>query len=310
MENRRIKLIANPASGRGKAARLAELVRHRLEERGFHVEYRATRQRGDASRFAGDSRGYTAIACIGGDGTINEVINGLPKEGSPPIAAIPSGTANVLAKQIGLPWVVEDVTDVIADGRVATWDIGVNRLTGQRFLLFASAGYDAHVAHLFHEQRQGRVHMAHYIWWGLKLIVSYRAPKISVEVDGTRVDDAAALVQVANVADYGGPLVFAPHAKADDGVFEVLIQRGRRKRDTLRIFFSALVSYLFRRYYSMKDVVFVKGRRVRLWSTGNVPVQIDGDPAGHLPLDLEVIRGGLRLLIPRPGQSRLNILQR
>jgi len=302
-----IKVIANPVSGSGKAARLARDVVYRLHQRGCRIDFLETRRGGDARRFAADVRGYSAVACVGGDGTVNEVLNGLPERDAPPLAFIPGGTANVLSKELGLPWTVDGLADVVVDGLVVRLDAGVNRRDGRKFLLFAGAGFDSFVCEEFHRRRKGPIHMAQYLFWGVKTIPFFVPPSLTVEVDGTIVDRDAAWVEVCNVAQYGGPLLFSDRAYPDDGLFEIMIQKGRRKRDTGRIFFAALVSYLTRIRYRMRDVVFLKGSRVRVWSSDGrrVPLQIDGDPAGELPAELEVLPRAIRILVPqRSGLAR------
>jgi YegS/Rv2252/BmrU family lipid kinase len=294
----RIRIIGNPISGRGKAARRMEALAALLRRRGCAVEVLQTRQAGDARRFAGDADGVSAIACVGGDGTVNEVVNGLPLGKAPPLSMIPCGTANVLAKELGLPSGLDALARVLTDGREVRWDLGVDRVSGRRFLLFGSAGYDAHVVHVFHAARKGPIAMWQYVLWGLKSVLGYEVPAISVEVDGRPVAKSAAWVTVSNVASYGGPLVFTPHARVDDGVFEVMVLRSRWKRDTVRMFFAAICNYCLRMDYPLVDVDFVKGKRVTVRSACRVPVQIDGDPAGHLPADFEIVPGGISILAP------------
>lgn len=305
----RIKIIANPFSGGGRARRVAEALLERLRGQGCRVDLVETRKAGDARAGAGDVAGYSAVGCIGGDGTVNEVVNGLPETGSPPLAMIPCGTANVMAKDLRLPRSVEGLARVLTDGREIAWDLGVDRASGRRFLLFASAGYDAHVVHLFHAARQKPVkvwsyalyNMGLYIVWGMKSIAEYAVPRIEVELDGKRIASDATWVQVSNIASYGGPLVFTPRARPDDGAFEVMIQRAPRRRDVIRMFWAAILNFLFAMNYRMPDVSFHTARRVRLSSADGrpVPVQVDGDPAGRLPADFEVVPGGIRVLGPK-----------
>ncbi len=304
----RIKIIANPFSGGGRARKVAQAVIDRLRGLGCHVELAETQKAGDAQDRAAEVAGFSAVGCVGGDGTVNEVINGLPETGSPPVAMIPCGTANVLAKELGLPRGVEGLARVITDGREIPWDLGVDRVSGRRFLLFASAGYDAHVVHLFHAARRkpARVwsyalyNMWLYIAWGMKSIVEYTVPRIEVQLDGRMLATDATWVQVSNIASYGGPLVFTPHAKPDDGAFEVMVQRAPRKRDVFRMFWAAILNFLLGVNYRMPDVTFHTARRVRLVSANGqaVPLQFDGDPGGHTPAELEVMPGGVRILAP------------
>jgi diacylglycerol kinase (ATP) len=296
---KRIKIIANPISGRGRAKRLARRVTELLRERGCEVEVAETRTAGDARRFAASVDGFDAIGVVGGDGTINEVANGLPAS-APPLGIIPSGTANVLAQELRLKRDPAALARTIADGREVRWDAGIDRGSGRRFLLFAEAGYNASVVHKFHAQRTGPIQQWQYFWWGLKSLIDYEVPSIGVEVDGRELTRSAGWVQVSNVAAYGGPLIFTPGARADDGAFEVMVQHGGHKRDVIRILWAAMMRYLLRLEIEMVDVTFHRARRVRLWSTDarRVPVQVDGDPGGFLPLDVEIVPGGIGVLSP------------
>ena len=296
----RIKIIVNPVSGRGKALRLAETVAGLLRQQGCTVDLQATKKGGDARILAGDCAGYSALAATGGDGTVNEVLNGLPAAGGPPLAMLPSGTANVLAKELRLPRDPEGLARMLRDGREAVWDLGVEHRSGRRFLLFATAGYDAHVVQIFHAARSGPIQMWQYVQWGLKSLLHYRVPRIAVDLDGTRLTSKAAWVQISNVPSYGGPLVFTPRARPDNQTFEVMVQHGRSKRDIVRMFWAAILGYVTGFEYRQHDVSFHTARHVTLTSEDGspVPVQMDGDPAGHLPGDFEIVPGGIRVLAP------------
>lgn len=307
-----VKIIANPFSGGGRAGRLARRVAERLRRRGRRVEVHETRFPGDARRSAAESGGWAALGCGGGDGTVNEVVNGLPETGAPPLFMIPGGTANVLAKELGLPRRAQDVARLVEEGRAVAWDLGRERASGRRFLLFAGAGYDAHVVHVFHAVRRRPAgvgtssfwNMVRYVIWGLKSILGYPIPRIAVRLDGALLTREAAWVHVANVASYGGPLVFTPRARPDDGRFEVLVQHARRHRDILRVFWAALLARLFGRMPRMRDVTFHAARQVQLESADGrpVPVEVDGDPGGFLPAEFEILPGAVRILAPpRPA---------
>ena len=297
----RIRIIVNPVSGKGKALRLAEEVAALLRGQGCEVDLRPTQKSGDARAFAAEGKGFAALAATGGDGTVNEVLNGLPSENPPALGMIPSGTANVFAKELGLPRDAAGLAVLLRDGREIPWDLGVERVGGRKFLLFASAGYDAHVVHIFHAARTGPIRMWQYVYWGLKSILGYDAPSISVELDGTVVEADAAWVLISNVAAYGGPLVFTPDAKPDNRTFDVMIQRGRRKRDVIRMFMAAITRRLTGARILQKGVTWHPATKVRLTSGDGrpVPVQVDGDPSGRLPGEFEVVPGGIRVLAPR-----------
>jgi YegS/Rv2252/BmrU family lipid kinase len=295
----RIKIVVNPVSGRGKALRLAEAVTDLLRRQGCSVDLLLTQKGGDARRFAAESAGFAALAATGGDGTVNEVLNGLPADGTPALAMLPSGTANVFAKELRLPRSADGLARILKDGREVAWDLGIERIGGRKFLLFASAGYDAHVVHIFHAARTGPIQMWQYVYWGLKSILHFEVPRITVDIDGTRITSEAAWVTISNVPSYGGPLVFTPRARPDNKTFEVMIQHARRRRDVVRMFWAAILGWMGIPY-PMRDVTFHTARQVRLASSDGrpVPVQMDGDPAGHLPAEVEVVPGGIRVLTP------------
>ena len=121
-----------------------------------------------------------------------------------------------------------------------------------------------------------------------------------VELDGRRLAEDVTWVQISNIASYGGPLVFTPHARPDDGQFEVMVQRAPKKRDVIRMFWAAILNFLFGVNYQMPDVTFHAARKVRVISSEGrtVPLQMDGDPAGHLPVEIDVVPGGVRVLAP------------
>ena len=295
----RIKIVVNPVSGRGRALRLAESVTELLRRQGCTVDLQLTQKGGDARKFASESAGFAALAATGGDGTVNEVLNGLPADGAPALAMLPSRTANVFAKELRLPRGAQGLARILRDGREISWDLGVDRISGRKFLLFASAGYDAHVVHIFHAARKGPIQMWQYVYWGLKSILHFEVPRITVEIDGARVTTEAAWVTISNVPSYGGPLVFTPRARPDNKTFEVMIQHARKPRDVVRMFWAAILGWMGIPY-AMHDVTFHTARRVRVTSSDGrpVPLQMDGDPAGVLPTDLEVVPGGIRVLAP------------
>ncbi|HEU4334659.1 MAG TPA: diacylglycerol kinase family protein [Candidatus Eisenbacteria bacterium] len=299
---KRIRIISNPVSGQGRAARKAREVMLRLVERGCAVEVVETRRAGDARRIAGEARSVDALVAVGGDGTINEVANGCVPPSGPPLGIIPSGTANVLAKEIGLPRRPGDLAGVIASGREIAWDAGRIRPGDQRFLLFVSAGFDAQVVHAFHKRRDGRIRMSDYLAWGVRTYMECPIPKIRVELDGVLAADQAAWVVVSNVRSYGGPIVLTPDAKYDDGRFEVMIQRRRHKADTALLFGASVLRWAFDMDARPADVTCHPARKVRLASADGhrVALQVDGDPGGFLPVELEVEPGGIRIL--GPGQ--------
>jgi len=293
---RRIRIIANPVSGRGRAVRIATGIARRLRGGGCEVECFETARPGDGRRAAASSAGADTIVCIGGDGTLNEVLNGLPERGAPPLAVVPAGTANVLAKELRLPRRCEAIVDLILNGRIVHRDTGVNLTDGRRFLMFAGAGYDSITVESLHRRRTGPTRMSLYIAHGLAGLACYRPPCLAVTIDGETVTRRAAWTIVSTVRHYGGPLVFTPGAAS--GSFEVMVQEGGGSLATLRLVIASFLSHLSGRRITPGDVTRHRGRRVALASEDGrrVPLQIDGDPAASLPAELELRPRSVRIL--------------
>ena len=298
--NKRIKIIANPISGWGSGARLARSLQGDLSRRGYHVELLHTARRGDAREMAGSVGGFSRVICVGGDGTLSEVVNGLPLDGAPPLGAIPSGTGNAFAKELGLPSSVRALADVIERGRVIGWDVGFNRTLGAKFMMFAGAGFQAEVIRHFQTHRRGTVFMTQYLRWGLHVASTYRLPRITVEIDGRIEGRDSPWVEVFNISHYGGPLRIAAHASPTDGLFDVMIFRSRQLRDIGRLLLAGFTTFALRFPYRIPEMRFLTGHRVRLINEEavSVPYHMDGDFHGYLPIDLELWPNKIQLLAP------------
>jgi len=283
-------------SGRGGAARAASDIAHRLRSRGCEVECIETGRAGDARRAAASSAGFDSIVCIGGDGTLNEILNGLPLSDAPPLAIVPAGTANVLAKELRLPRRPAAIVDLILDGRPVERDAGVNLADNRRFLMFAGAGYDSIIVESFHRRRTGPTHMVGYIAHGLRELIGYRPPCLEVTIDGEMVARRAAWAIVSTVRRYGGPLAFTPGAES--GAFEVMLQHEGGALATLHLVIAAFLSHLSGLRITPAGVTRYRGRRVAIRpGTGRrVPLQVDGDPGGALPAELELQPRSIRIL--------------
>jgi YegS/Rv2252/BmrU family lipid kinase len=293
----KILVVGNPVSGSGRGRRLMEKAAQLLGAADHEVTVVSTGKRGDA-RGAAREVPADKVVCIGGDGTVNEVVNGLPDRATP-VAVIPAGTANVLVRELGLPRKVEDVCAAVCRGEEMSLDSCV---AGEnRFLLSAGAGFDASVVHCLAAARRGTSSYFAYAGPILKSLVRYRPAPLSVVVDGATVCEDASFCVVANVKSYIGKWEMLPGADPADGYMDVLAFRRMGRLNLL----GFGLSFALQRHASRKDVVRVRGRRVRASSTDGVkvPVHADGDPAGHVPLDAEVDAGSVRIVVPEGTSS-------
>lgn len=236
------------------------------------------------------------ILVAGGDGTVNEVLNGMVGS-TAPLGVLPSGTANVFACEVGLPrdplasarMLPDLIPRRIAVGRLTTADRG-----SRHFLLMAGAGLDAAVLTRVDARIKKRTGKFAYYVAGFSMLGQPMAP-LEATVDGQRLETLFALA--ARVRNYGGDLAIASGASLLADEFELVAFAGR----TTWRYPMYLGGALLGRATSLPGVSAVKARRIELRGLNGKPVyaQIDGEPAGRLPATIELIPDAITLLLPQ-----------
>ncbi len=289
----RVLVIYNPAAGQWRKRRLQTTLAA-LKGLGCAVHLFATQKAGDAQTRAATltSEDCDVVVAAGGDGTINEVANGLANAPGlvPPLAIIPLGTANVLAQEIGLRGNPRAVARAIA-GR-ARMTVHLGEANGRYFVMMAGVGFDAHVVanvDLALKRRTGKIaYVVETLVQGLR----YGFPSCRVTVDG-KTHDACSVV-VCNGKHYGGPFVAAPKASLAEPAFEVCLLEKGGYRHVLR-YGAALV---MGRLSALPDVKILTGRTLRIEGETGLPVQGDGDIIATLPVEIKVAERTLELVVP------------
>lgn len=286
-----LKIIANPVSGGGRAEVLLPTFRDALEETGFQVQYFLTRRKGDAELEA-SRRSASRILVFGGDGTINEVINGL-KDHPVPFTAIPLGTANLLAREFHLPKKVENVVGMLLEDRILPIDVCAAEK--RRFLMVAGIGFDAEVTRRMKSVREGTISMLSYIGPILRTLLDYGPPSLEVLIDNKQVAKNASSVVIGNIRNYGGFFSITSRADPCDGLLDVCVFKGRNRRSLLRYGIAAFL----KRVPSLKDAEYYRGKSLKVFSPKPEPVQLDGDFFGTTPFSCEIIPEAASLIVPK-----------
>jgi len=288
-------VLYNPTAG-GRRRELLDATLALLHRAGRDFELRPTRARGDAEAAArGGDAGVLAIA--GGDGTINEVVNGLlaAPDGGTTLALIPMGTANVLAAEIGLRKTPEAIAETIAGGTVATIHVGL--ANGRGFTAMAGVGFDAHVVAGVDLRLKRWIGKGAYILSAVRQLLTFRYPRYRVVIDGQACE--AASVIVAKGHFYGGRFVCAPDARIDQPDFHVcLFERGGRWH-MLRYGLALALGRLPR----AAGYRILRGRSVMIEGPPGDPVQGDGDIIAQLPAKFEIAPRTIALIVPPSGAS-------
>lgn len=292
-EGRRVLVVVNPLMAWRRRRLLAEVLRQ-LDGLAAAIEVREARYPGDAEALAREARGrHDVIVAAGGDGTVNEIVNGLAGAGMP-LALLPLGTANVLAAEIGLPARPRRLAELIARGRPRPVHLG--RVDGRRFVMMAGVGLDAHaVAAVASTLKRlaGKPAYGVALLWQL---LRYPCPLREVSVDGA-VWRAAAVI-VANGHFYAGRFVCAPGARLEVPGFHVCLFLSPGRWRAVRYGVALLLGRLHR----LADYRVVEARRVVIQGPPGEPVQADGDVVAALPVEITVAPEPLNLIMP--GASR------
>jgi diacylglycerol kinase (ATP) len=298
-----ILLILNPTAGRRRRG-LVDAVLGRVRAEGWTVDVVETEAAGDARRLAEacDATRYGVIAVAGGDGTINEVVNGLAARAAsaPPLAIVPLGTANVLAHELGLGFSAAAIAHTMTAGRALAVQPGqaINGAGARCFSLMAGAGFDAKVVAGVSAPLKRRLGRAAYVWRSLVEARRYRPVRYEVEIDGVRHE--ASSVIVTRSRHYAGPFVVAPKAALGEPLLHVCLFERWGRSHTFRYGLALLLG----RLPKSGGYRIVAGRNVKVsvlndaGEQGDQPVQIDGDNALTLPVSIGLAAGAVRLLQP------------
>jgi diacylglycerol kinase (ATP) len=286
--SRRLAVIYNPTAG-WRRRRLLDRVLARLRDLGCEVALRETRAKGDAEGFARgvDARAHDAVVAAGGDGTINEVANGLAGLGLP-LGIVPLGTANVLAAELDLPTDANAIADVIAFGRPVRTYPGC--ADGRLFLMMAGIGFDARVVEGVDPGLKRMTGKGAYVASALAALARHRAGAYDIVLDGVSCTAAAAIIAKGHY--YGGRFVVASAARLGEPLFQVALFAKGGRIDVLR----CAVALAMGRIGALDDVRIVPAREVRVSGPDGEGVQLDGDLIGTLPFEASVASRPIELL--------------
>lgn len=293
----RIKLIANPAAGSGRTKTINR-VKEYLELKGATVELYLTGKKGDAVLAAREAAmaGFDTVAAMGGDGTLNEVVNGLVGS-SVKMGVIPLGTVNVFALETGIPTDPIKACDVILNGTPIKISLG--RVNDRYFLLMAGIGFDAYVVYgvsLRLKRFSGRIS---YIVKGVTSLLTFSSPLLEVKLDnGMRTEGYG--VVVGNGKYYGGRMSVTPKADLTKGALDICIFKGKGIFNLLRYAWGVMRGS----HLAYPDVVYYTVKELKVESRVKSHIQADGDIVGSLPAVLSVIKDGLRVIVPRKGKEK------
>jgi diacylglycerol kinase (ATP) len=301
-------LIYNPTSGGRRHRRFQEIERAAriLKDAGITTEIAATTATGSAQAIAQQAvqQGRAMVIVCGGDGTVNEVVNGLAGS-SVPMALLPAGTANILAKELRIPWDIPRAAQLIPDGVIRRVALGLATSTngshsadlpssGRYFLSVAGAGPDGAIVNAVNAELKKRAGVLAFWAEGVRQLVQYDFPQMRVRSNGQ--DHLASILVVGRTVNYGGPFKITTGANLFEDSFEFLTNSTRSR---LR-YLACLPALWLGKLRSMDGIAAWKHTEV-ICETANgaaVYAQVDGEPIGTLPLSFRIVPDALSLITP------------
>jgi diacylglycerol kinase (ATP) len=281
----RICIIINPAA-RGAKARVRLLERIARD-----AVIKTTSGPGDAEAQAERAvdQGYETIVAAGGDGTINEVVNGIA---TAPVhlGILPMGTVNVFAMELGIPFNLEAAWKVIRGRKVRAIDLA--SANGHLFVQMAGVGLDAQIVQRNKKDIKAVLGPLSYLLTATQ-VAAEKPPRLRVSYDGHPTVEGS-FVLVGNGRYYGGPFALFNEADPQDGLLDVCVFRHMNYLHLMRYFRGALFGSLSR----FSDVHYFKARRLLVKADRAVPMEADGELAGHAPVEFSVRRRKLKVLVP------------
>jgi diacylglycerol kinase (ATP) len=312
-------LIHNPNAGNGGRGRRRVLdeARRILSLGGIEADLQETRAPGEATAMAqrAGSEGRQLVIACGGDGTLNEIVNGLANQQNGhrvPLALLPGGTANVLAKEIGLPWDIPAAAHKLVHGEVKEIALGLATPVKEPskalyFLSLGGAGPDGMIVYSIDLDLKARLGILAYWWQGAREVFRYKYPHFRVVTGETKLD--VSLVVVGRTKHYGGPFRITDEADLYADQFEIM---GLTTRSGFR-YLSYLPTLWAGKLRGTEGVHHWKAKSIVCEPLDSNPVyaQVDGEALARLPVEFKIVPRALKLLVPKdtgtakvPAQSK------
>jgi diacylglycerol kinase (ATP) len=300
----RTRLIVNPVAGAGRTRKKWPYIRDLLKSIGLNFEYDFTEAPRHAIELAKSAvqKGYEAVVSVGGDGTINEVVNGLYDSGTlkdVSLGIISTGTGSDYIRTIGIPRRYEDACKRLIDPGKMIVDLGMveykndGQAAERLFVNFAGLGFDAEVVRATTLKYKSLGGLSAYLLGLLTTLLCYKNREITLNVDGEVVNKKVCAAITSNGKYGGGRMFVAPDADLTDGYFDVLTIGDLSKPDLLwslpRIYRGTHLTH--------RKVTMQRGREVEIQSSQRLLIQADGELLGETPARFRVLPAALNVLI-------------
>ena len=298
------RLIVNPVAGAGKTAKKWPKIMDLLQSIGLRFEHDLTEAPGHARELAKSAakKGYQLVVSVGGDGTINEVVNGLYDAGNIAdvmLGIISTGTGSDYIRTIGIPRAYQEACLCLKSPRKFAVDVGVveyfsgNQMVKRLFVNFAGLGFDAEIVKATTQKYKTLNSTASYLTGLFTALLLYKNKGVTLVVDGAAIERKICTILVNNGKYGGGGMFAAPDANLADGLLDILIIGDLSKPDLL----WSLPRVYRGTHLTHPKVTMKRAREIEIRSTEFVPLQADGELLGGLPAHFYILPAVLNVAI-------------
>ena len=296
MSNTRALVIMNPVSGQKDHDTLRGQVETYLETAGIAFEVRETEGEGDAKTWA-EQADTDLVLVYGGDGTVMETMTGLiNNERDIPLAQLPGGTANLLARALGIPVDIEEALEVALNGVVVPLDVGYLPEKDLYFSLVAGAGWDASLIEDASREIKNRLGFFAYVVTGVKNLYNLKRSRITLDIDGETHRFRAHTVMLVNVGEIlGTGFALGKDMNPHDGKLNLAVASPNSFGGILKLVFRLAT----KRFENYRDLQYFSGCEVRVEADPPLKLELDGEAVGETPFSARVVPGGALLVVPR-----------
>ena len=295
MKMKRARIIYNPTSGREVFKKHLAEVLLILESAGYETSCHATTEAGDATSAAriAVERKYDLVIVAGGDGTINEVVNGIAEQPyRPKLGIIPVGTTNDFARALHIPRDIEEAARIIAQGDTIPVDIG--RINDRYFINIAGGGRITELTYEVPSKLKTMIGQLAYYLKGIEMLPSIRSSNVCIEYDGKIFEGEVMLFLVGLTNSVGGFEKLSPDSSINDGLFTLLIVKKANLADFIRIASLAVRG----EHVNDPSVLYTKANHIKVHSNEKVQLNLDGEFGGLLPAEFSNLYRHLDVFVP------------
>lgn len=292
---KKARIIYNPTAGREAFKKDLPRVLQKLEQAGYETSTHATTGEGDAS-LAGIhacEQKFDLIVAVGGDGTINEIINGIAKEDyRPKVGVIPAGTTNDFARALGIPRNILKATDIIVADKSMHIDIGL--VNEQYFMNIAAGGELTELTYEVPSRLKTVLGQLAYYMKGMEMLPFVKPTRTRIEYDDEFIDEEIMLFLLSNTNSVGGFEKIAPKAKINDGYFDLLILRKTNLAEFIRIASQVLRGA----HLDDPNVIYAQAKHIKVMPDDRMQLNIDGEYGGLLPGEFHNLQQHIEFFVP------------